>query len=66
MIMILRRRADPIDQLLDRTRQLYDELRAAAVEARRAAGRHKIAADDQHEAAAALSPPGDDDARKTH
>lgn len=61
MTMLLRRRTDPIEQLAQRLRDAYNELRVDAYQARRAAEAHQRAANQQHDTATSLAP-GDDDA----
>lgn len=66
MTMLFRHGPDPIDQLLRRTRRLYDEVRVAAMEVRQAAAIATDAHAAQHESADALAPEEETDARASH
>lgn len=60
MIMILRRRQDPVNQLVDRLREVAAQLRVDAYGARRAAEAHQKAASDQIDRAESLATETDD------
>lgn len=60
MTMLFHRKPDSIEQLLQRTRALYEEVRHAAVQARQAAEKSKEAAGQQRQTAISFATEDDD------